>query len=134
VLEQCRRKSRKVRLICGDPDTGKSWLTEYGVVGRVGRTYGPLKSLILIEPGEDGGEIILTACLLAVIDWQTGNFLYRHPHYRAPELMIRPHDNKKLPWEVLHGNEVTARFQDFGKACAYAVFMCGETVEPRIFQ
>jgi hypothetical protein len=133
-LERCRRDCRKVRLITGNPDTGKPWLNEYGVVGKVGRSTGPLKSSLLVEAGKDGGALILTHCLLAVYDWQTGKTLYRHPLYRAPELMIRQHDDARLPWEVLHENEVVARFKSFGKASAYAVFMCGEMIEPRVFQ
>lgn len=134
ALERCRINELKVRLISGNPNTGEPWLDEYGVVGKVGRTTGMLKCPILVEEDEGGGLIIPSDCLLALIDWQTGKYLYRHPLYRAPELIVHQQKDKRLPWEVLHRNQVIARFKDIGKAGAYIAFMRGETVEPRIFR
>ena len=134
VLERCRKEDTKVRLIQGDTETGRTWLDEHDVVGRIGRSAGALKVPLLIEPGADGGTAILTACLLAIIDWGSGEFLYRHPRYRAPDLLIRPSDDTARPWGVLHDDQVVACFPDIGKAGAYVAFMRGETVEPRIFQ
>jgi len=134
VLERCREERTKVRLILGDTATGRTWLDEHDVVGRIGRSTGTLKVPLLIEPGADGGTAILTACLLAIIDWGSGEFLFRHPKYHAPELLIRPSDNTERPWDVLHDDQVVACFPDIGKAGAYVAFMRGETIEPRIFQ
>ncbi len=133
VLERCRENSTQVRLIQGDTETGRTWPDEHDVVGRVGRSTGVLKVPLLVEPGADGGTAILTACLLAIVDWKSGKFLFRHPRYRAPDLLIRPSDNAERPWDVLHAEQVVACFQDIGKAGAYVAFMRGETVEPRIF-
>ncbi|HNE17928.1 MAG TPA: hypothetical protein PLL39_17935, partial [Rhodocyclaceae bacterium] len=36
VLESCRTRERKVRLILGDTSTGEPWLEEHDVVGRIG--------------------------------------------------------------------------------------------------
>jgi hypothetical protein len=135
ALEKCRRDRSQVRLIQGDTATGRSWLDEHDVVGRIGRSTGTLKVPLLIEPGADGGTAILTDCLLRVIDWASGADLYRHPAYRTPDLSIRRDTEKPdLPWQVLHDGEVQACFSDIGKAGAYLAFMCGETVEPRVFQ
>ncbi|MBB4844370.1 hypothetical protein HNP55_002906 [Paucibacter oligotrophus] len=134
VLERCREANAKVRLILGDTATARTWLDEHDVVGRIGRSTGTLKVPLLIEPGADGGIAILTAYLLAIIDWESGEFLFRHPRYRAPDLLIRPGEDADRPWEVLHDEQVVACFPDIGKAGAYVAFMRGETVEPRIFQ
>ncbi|MCL1960605.1 MAG: hypothetical protein FWG56_02225 [Desulfovibrionaceae bacterium] len=134
VLERCRRDGAKVRLILGDTATGQGWLDEYDVVGLIGRSTGPLKEPLLIEPGASHGGAILTACLLAIIEWASGKFLFRHPKYRAPDLLIRRGENEERPWEAIHGEQVLARFADIGKAGAYVAFMRGETIEPRIFQ
>ena len=134
VLEDCRKRRRKVRLILGDTDTGESWLDEYDVVGRIGRSTGTLKVPLLIEPGADGGPAILTACLLAIVDWDTGKFLFRHATFRAPNLSIRAAEDAVLRWEVLHGDVVVARFEDIGQAGGYAAFMRGATIEPRVFR
>ena len=135
ALETCRRDERKVRIMYGNTETGECWMEEHDVVGRIGRSGGTLKSPLLIEPGECGGIAILTACVLRVIAWDSGRDLYRHPAYRAPTLSLRhaPQD-EKLPWQVLCGDQPQAAFADIGKACGYLAFMCGETVEPRVFQ
>ena len=126
ALERCRRDRRKVRLVLGDTATGRSWLEEHDVVGRIGRSTGT---------DEDGGTAILTNCLLRLIAWDSGRDLYRHPAYRVPDLAIqRAPEQTDLPWQVLHDGTVVACFSDIGKAGAYLAFMCGETVEPRVFQ
>lgn len=135
ALETCRRDGRKVRLMQGDTATGLPWLDEHDVLGRIGRSTGTLKVPLLIEAGADGGVAILTNCLLRLIDWETGRDLYRHPAYRTPSLTIRRADGETdRPWHVLHDDTVMACFTDVGKAGAYLAFMCGETVESRIFQ
>lgn len=134
VLEQCRNAGTKVRLIQGDTSTGRAWLDEHDVVGRIGRSMGTLKVPLLIEQGEHGGCAILTACLLVIVDWDSGKFLFRHPAYRTPDLSILCGDHANRPWEVHGVDGIVARFPNVGKAGAYVAFMCGETVEPRIFQ
>lgn len=134
VLENCRKCRRKVRLILGDTDTGDSWLDEHDVVGHIGRSTGQLKVPLLIEPGDDGGPAILTASLLAIVDWDSGEFLFRHATIRAPELSIRAAEDADLRWEVLRGDVVIARFEDIGQAGGYVAFMRGATVEPRVFR
>ncbi len=134
VLESCRTHHRKVRLIFGDTSIGEPWLEEFDVVGRIGRSMGTLKVPLLVEPGEDGGGAILCACLLAIVDWKSGDVLYRHPAYREIDLSIKPSGDSERPWDVLRREEVVASFMDVGQAGAYLAFMRGATIEPRIFQ
>jgi len=134
VLESCRTRERKVRLILGDTSTGEPWLEEHDVVGRIGRSIGTLKVPLLIESGEHGGSAILCACILAIVDWASGNFLYRHDAYREAELSIKPSGDAERPWDVLQREEVVASFRDIGQAGAYLAFMRGATIEPRVFQ
>jgi hypothetical protein len=134
VLEAARQRARKVGLILGDTTSGEPWLEEHDVVGRIGRSTGSLKVPLLIEAGRCGGSAILCACLLALIDWDSGDVLYRHAAYREADLGIQPSNATDLPWNVVRGEEVVARFQDNGKACAYLAFMRGATIEPRLFR
>lgn len=134
VLERCRRGGTQVRLILSDTGTGESWLDEYDVVGHIGRSTGLLKVPLLVEPGEDGGPAILTACVLAVVEWHTGRFLYRHPALQLPELSISPSTEPGYAWDVLRETKVVARFRDIAQAGGYVAFMRGATVEPRIFR
>lgn len=134
VLETSRIRERKVRLILGDTSTGEPWLEEHDVIGRIGRSTGSLKVPLLIEPGEHGGCAILCACLLAIVDWESGDFLYRHAAYREADLSIKPSGDPDPSWNVLRREEVVASFRDIGKAGAYLAFMRGATIEPRVFQ
>jgi len=134
ALERCRRDNAKVRLVLGDTGTGRCWLDEYDVVGCIGRSTGTLKVPLLIEPGAEYGAAILTACLLRIIDWNSGRDLYRHPAVRTPDLSICRDEAHETRWQVMHEGTVVASFGDIGKAGAYLAFMCGESVEPRIFQ
>ena len=56
VLESCRRRERKVRLVLGDTRSGEPWLEEHDVVGRIGRSTGTLKVPLLIEAGDHGSS------------------------------------------------------------------------------
>lgn len=134
ILESCRAKERKIRLIPGDTRTGEPWLEEHDVVGRIGRSTGTLKVPLLIESGEHGGSAILCTSILGIVDWASGNFLYRHPAYCEADLSIKPSDAAERPWNVLRHGEIVASFRDIGKAGAYVAFMRGATIEPRIFQ
>ncbi|MDZ7855759.1 hypothetical protein [Sphaerotilus sp.] len=133
ALETCRRRGTMCRLILGDPETGESWFDENDVVGRVGRSCGALKVPLLVPPGEDGGPAILTACLLAVIDWKSGKAVFRHPLYCEPELGLFPETDGRYRWSVRHRDKTLARFADLTKAAAYLAFMRGATIEPRVF-
>ena len=134
VLEACRKSNRKVRLVLGDTGTGQSWLDEYDVVGTIGRSGGSLKVPLLIEDDESGGGAISTACVLAVIAWESGRWLFRHTAYKHPDLDVCATGDAKRPWLVSRSQQEIARFGDIGKAGAYVAFMRGETVEPRIFR
>lgn len=134
VLESCRTRARKIRLIFGDTRTGEPWLEEHDVVGRIGRSIGTLKIPLLIAPGEHGGGATLCACLLAIVDWRSGDFLYRHAAYREIELSIKPSTDIDRSWNVWRQDEIVASFGDIGKAGAYLAFMRGATIEPRVFQ
>jgi hypothetical protein len=133
ALETCRHRGTMCRLILGDTATGESWFDEHDVVGRIGRSCGALKVPLLVPPGEDGGPAILTACLLAVIDWQSGKAVFRHLLYREPELGLFPETDAVHRWNVRYRDKTLARFDDLTKAAAYLAFMRGATIEPRVF-
>ena len=133
VLEVCRKSGKKVRLVLGDTHTGESWLDEHDVVGTIGRSCGSLKVPLLVEDGESGGGAILTACVLALVEWHSGRWLFRHAAYKHPALDIRATADPARPWVVGRSGQEVARFRDIGQAGAYVAFMRGETVEPRVF-
>ncbi|MCD9026805.1 hypothetical protein LDO26_01060 [Luteimonas sp. BDR2-5] len=133
ILEAYRRSRNTLRLVLGNSNTGTAWLEEHDVVGTIGRSTGWLKVPLLIHPGEHGGSAILTANILCIIDWRSGDTVYRHPAYLIPNLLIQPTGEETLPWCVTHQGADVARFHDIGKAGAYVAFMRGATIEPREF-
>jgi len=134
VLEACRKAKNTVRLILGNPRSGMPWLDAHDVVGVVGRSGGGLKVPLLVPRGESGGGAILTAWVLGIVDWDSGKVLFRHPALLVPDLLIRPTNDRRPAWSVLHQGIDVARFDDIGKAGAFVAFMRGATIEPRTFQ
>ncbi len=88
VLEEARKSGRCVRLYLGDAKTGRDWLEEHDTTGRIGRSMGPMRSPLLILPGQHGGGAILTACLVRIQDVETGEDLYKHKTYHLPDVEI----------------------------------------------
>lgn len=149
VLERYRKSGKPLRLFYGDPETGRDWMEENDVLGRIGRTGGIFKSPILVEEGDFGGHAILTACILRMIDAETGKDLYRHPLYRVPEMEVRSTEGILASWHskkppkllfdmgythgvwVRNGKgefENQANFKSYGKACQYVAFMTGDSM------
>ena len=134
ILERYRKSGDTLRIVLGDPETGRDWHEENDVVGTVGRSMGPMKIPLLIEKGEHGGPAMLTRCIVRIIDWDSQRDLYVHPQYQLPALTIVPNADAKYPWEVTIDGKTQARFTDLGKAGAYVGFMRGLSIAPRCFQ
>jgi hypothetical protein len=133
VLEDCRLDESRVRLILGDTATGQPWMEEFDVVGRIGRSCGSCKVPLLVPAGEAGGTAILCHCLLAVIEWATGDFLYRHGAYRCPQLTLNQLGTPERPWQVMQGDVLLAAFAEVQAACGYLLFMKGISIDPKVF-
>ena len=92
-LERARRYHLRVRLFYGDKETGRDWGEEFDTMGYVGRTCGPIKSLILLLCCDSrGGCAILTDCIVRL--YVDGIETYRHPKYHQPEYEIGPVPDK----------------------------------------
>ncbi len=90
VLENARASGDRIRIRDGETKTGRDWLEEWGVEGRVGRSMGPDKIPILLHNRRSmGGGAILDHCIVRIIDMKTKRVLYSHPKYYRPELVIR---------------------------------------------
>lgn len=138
LLEKCRKENTTVRLFCGDTKTGRCWMNEYGVIGKIGRSCGVMQVPLLIEAGEIGGVAIADVQILRVIDVHTGSELYRHRLYHMPEMEIRPvHDQENwthIVW-IKGTDDVfvrTAGFESYGMAAHWVAFMCGNCMEPPV--
>lgn len=133
ALETCRRKDCTVRLVLGDTFTGDSSFDEYGVIGRIGRSCGPLKVPLLLPSLQPCGEPVNCDRVLAVLEWETGLPVFRHENYRPPELRLA-YSEDGTPWHVTHRDKTIARFDDISKAGVYIAFMRGASVDPNMFR
>ena len=134
ILETSRSGGFKIRMFYGDVGTGISWMEEYDTIGRLSRSYGPLKIPILVKTRKStGGGAILDNCIVA-IQWM-GNagpvWKYRHPTFKVPQLQLKkaPCPVENLPWEVynLNKKEVHARFTTELQGLRFLHFIRGKT-------
>jgi len=97
ALEKARTHGLMVRLMLGDPETGKVWLEENDVVGFIGRSTGTQKVPLMVEAllrsptevvNDHGGPQLLDHCILRIINCSTGHDLYRHPKLQLPDLRV----------------------------------------------
>ena len=124
ILETVRQNQRKVRLYYGNTQTGQSWFDEHDVIGRIGRSTGPIKVPLLIEPGEIGGPALLDHCVIRIDSPR--KTLYQHERFRTGNFTLVCGKLERSPWEVFIDQAVHARFQDKRQAQRYMAFMQGE--------
>lgn len=132
ILESYRRRRScdSLRIFYGDRKTGRDWMEENDVVGRIGRSCGVMKIPLLIAEGESGGPGILDACIVRICDVESRKEIYRHPKYHQGVLEIRAADC--VP-DYSHGVWVDgqnhANFSSYGQAAQWVAFMTGHCME-----
>jgi hypothetical protein len=87
-LEQLRKSRHRARVFYGDTRTGRAWLEENDVIGRIGRSAGPMKVPLLVAKGEEGGMAVLTHCIVRLVDITTGKDLFRHRDFHLGKLVL----------------------------------------------
>lgn len=135
VLANAYKFKYRVRVYCGDTETGQAWLEELDIIGRIGRSTGSEKIPLLIKTSRShGGGGLLDHCIVAIQDVENKKFLYQHERFNVPALTVRPisPDNAhatqpQWAWEVvkIQGGELQARFASKEKAQRYIDFMYG---------
>lgn len=123
TLERVRQDQRKIRLFYGNAQTGQSWFEQYDVIGRIGRSMGPIKVPLLIEAGEIGGPALLDHCIIRIDTPR--KTLYQHGQFRVGEAALVQGKRKRLPWEVWIDQIVLARFKERRAAQCYLDFIKG---------
>lgn len=128
VLERVMESRTRVRIHLGDAVTGRSWMDEYDVVGRIGRSTGITKIPLLVAEGEDGGPGLLDHCIVRIQHARTGVDIYRHPSFHTPEMWIKDtEDEPEYPVAVeVDGKGTVARFKDHTRAERWVAFMKGD--------
>lgn len=137
VLEKCRKEGTRIRLFYGDTKTGRSWMDEHDMMGRIGRSGGTMKIPLLLSEGENGGGGILDNCVIRIIDIETKKDLFCHKLFHVPKMEIRSSGEENTHagypfgiWAETTPGTFTnqANFSTQGKAAAYLAFMTGDSM------
>lgn len=114
IIEQCRTTHSRIRLHYGDLETGRDYLEEHDIKGKIGRSIGPVKVPLLVPVGGDGGPELFSH--IVKISLLNGDVLYKHPNWHLPKIEERPCVSPDLvkqgyKYEVLVEGEIHARFK-----------------------
>ncbi|ABO59713.1 hypothetical protein LA345_40760 (plasmid) [Burkholderia vietnamiensis] len=131
ALERARTNGARLRIFYGDKETGRDWLSEYDVIGRIGRSMGTLKvPLMIANSSSSGGPAILDACIVRIIEAESKREWYRHVRYQTPEFELLPEGHPEIGDDYVAAVKVNgslhARFKKPASAGRWIAFMKGE--------
>jgi hypothetical protein len=128
AILNARQFDRRIRIYYGDTLTGKPWLEENNITGKIGRSTGPEKIPLLINNSRSlGGGAILDHCIVAIQTTDDKRFVYRHVDFELPKLsLVIDETMPELPFCVYHENKLQARFDYRNKAERYIGFITGK--------
>jgi len=134
VLEDARVRLVPVRVFYGDRQTGRDWMEEYDVCGRVSRSNGGIKIPILLYSSRSmGGGSLLTNCILKIISREK-RILYQAENYQLPMLfLVRVGEGVHAVHRIMTANkkgECVARFESNASAQRWMNFMQGSRFRP----
>ena len=120
VLEACRSNGTRIRVRYGDTKTGRDWLEEYDVEGRIGRSMGPVKVPLLLHNSRSmGGGAMLDHCIVRIIRTGDHCVLYSIRNYQRGEMAVHRCRLKSAPdlrVAVRVDGETHARFKTRAQA------------------
>jgi hypothetical protein len=92
VLENVRHSGKRIRVNLGDRETGRDWLEEFDVEGRIGTSMGPTKIPLIIHHRQcHGGPGLLDDAVIKIrTTGKSGRTLYRHPKYHVGKMEMVP--------------------------------------------
>lgn len=117
ILSNNVHAGRRLRFWYGDKETGKSWNEENDVTGYIGKSGGQFKVPLLIQKkNSSGGEALLVAAIVKIVDIKSKIVLYQHERFSQPKFTVT--DNKVFMDEEMYApkckNEKSAqRLADF---------------------
>lgn len=139
AFEQLRKSRHRVRVFYGDANTGRAWLHESDVIGRLSRSGGAMK-LPLLMVDKMGGSALLSHCVVRLIDLTSGLEVYRHPLFHLPAMHVEKASKDDKACGFTHTvlaertdgtKEAVANFKSETKAHLWVSFMAGETHSQR---
>lgn len=130
LLEKHRLSGDTVRLYYGDTATGRDWMEENDVRGRLCRSMGPCKVPLLFGRGGRCGPAILDHCIVRLSVCQDGKDkeVYRHPNYNIPAVSLIPDTELGYTVAAKVNGQIHARFKTVAEAGLYIAEMGFERI------
>lgn len=127
VLDRYIESGDPIRIFYGNEQTGEDWLEEFGAIGKISRSFGPLRIPLMLLEDDIGGLPISSENIVKLVDVNTGDILWKHKKYHLPELRIveSDHQKKEYNYNVLADGQLHASFSDYYKAAAFVAFISG---------
>lgn len=130
-----RHQGTILRLFYGDPQTGRDWAEEHECIGFVGRSMGPMRLPLILEPLLDDvreitsssyGGSINTVNVLRIIDVRRAEEVYRAKNYVLPQFAIDAKEGSgRYPVIVKREDTAVATFETHEQAAQWIAFMQG---------
>jgi hypothetical protein len=124
-----------LRLFYGDPATGRDWIDEFETTGFIGRSMGPMRVPLIMEPLLDDvrditssnySGAINTVNVLRIIDVRRAEEVYRAKNYVLPQFAIEVKEGKAShPVEVKREGKTVAAFTGHEEAAEWIAFIQG---------
>jgi len=120
ILEAARTSQTRIRVVCGDVETGRSWLETNFTTGTVGRSTGDIKiPLLILTTRSIGGDSILDHCIIKIVEAKSKRTLYKVDNYHTPDLSIKNSGSlmDEYPYMITgDGGEVLSRHKTLRSA------------------
>lgn len=129
VLEQYRGTQTRLRIFCGDVETGVAWTEEWHNMGRISRSCGRIKIPLLIANSRSlGGPGLLDNCILGIRLIGGGRpWLYKNPKLDLGFWSASPLEGDDKYGGIVHHNGAEyARCGTYEKAQRLALYMDGK--------
>ena len=102
VLENARKSESRIRIFYGDTITGEDWLEDNDTIGAISRTFGNVKSPILLKrKNSTGGGLILTENIVKITIDKKIYYIHDKYHINFDKLTS---DYEKKNIEFFKGN------------------------------
>ncbi len=102
VLEDARKNGARIRIFYGNTITGEDWLEDNDTIGTISRTFGDVKSPILLKrKNSTGGRLIFTEYIVKITINKRIYYIHDKYHINFDKLTS---DYEKKNIEFFKGN------------------------------
>ena len=117
AIEKARKDGRPVRIYYGDQETGKSWMDENDMIGRIGRSMGPIKIPLLVKKNAHGGGGILDHCIIRIRFLNEKEDIWCHSKFHLKKMDIVSSTQPGYTHSILMDGEVYSNHKSLNDAC-----------------